>query len=542
MKYAFALLASALACAPAGAQVVESNPYGVFICDPLHPRCQWADQSTYPYHQFAGQHVGQYSGISDVLEPGPALPHYQTYIVELISQRADTNAVAFWADAMSVVDKGRVWGGFISARSEFKTAGADSQLIGLEIDVLNAGLPGVYPNASKVGLQIVGFGNPNTNAIEIAVDGPRAAFQNIINIQPNALAADGAVIGMTPQNAGRGIDFYGSHFADAAFLVSANQKFVFRSAGLGDASIYRDEFSNGYLVLQAGPPGLRITNSENSTNLLIVQADGDLITKYGTLSSVYSRLTSLEQKVGGTQTSAAVSQTAASVQKNAVVAAVALASSDASATNDTAGAGAATASGDNSTAVGAGARASGTQSLAVGNGSAATAAQSTAVGNGAQSTGQNSVAIGANSTDGGERNVVSVGSSASTRRITNVSAGVNLTDAVNLGQLNNSMGQAIASANAYTDKRINQLNYDLKEVGRNAEGATASAMALAAIPQSFERGQGMFGVGVGTWQGESALAVGVSKATDDGRFVLKAGATYNSRGQGGANGGVGIAF
>ena len=49
-------------------------------------------------------------------------------------------------------------------------------------------------------------------------------------------------------------------------------------------------------------------------------------------------------------------------------------------------------------------------------------------------------------------------------------------------------------------------------------------------------------MGVGTWQGQSAIAVGISKATDDGRFVVKAGATYNSRSQGGANAGMGVAF
>jgi autotransporter adhesin len=52
----------------------------------------------------------------------------------------------------------------------------------------------------------------------------------------------------------------------------------------------------------------------------------------------------------------------------------------------------------------------------------------------------------------------------------------------------------------------------------------------------------MIGVGVGIWQGERAMAIGLSKTTDDGRLVFRAGATYNSRKQGGANAGMGIAF
>jgi autotransporter adhesin len=129
--------------------------------------------------------------------------------------------------------------------------------------------------------------------------------------------------------------------------------------------------------------------------------------------------------------------------------------------------------------------------------------------------------------------------------LTNIAAGIEAADAVNLGQLNG----AISTAQAYTDARLSAMSYDLanvrqdvKAIRRDAEGATASAMALAGIPQTFERGKGMVGLGVGTWQGESAIAVGLSKATDDGRFVLKAGASYNSRSQGGANAGVGWAF
>lgn len=528
--YALASAALALWAGPVVAQELISTQDGIFICHGDHPRCSWPDQETYPYPQFSMQHVGQMSGVSDLLPNGPSLEHYQTFLTELITERPNTNAVASWSDATSVVNNGRVWGGFISVRSGFshlspvEQATADSQLIGLEVNVLNGGLPGVYPNQSKVGVQIVGFGNANTNALEVLTQTPSAAFQNILNIQPHAVSPNGAVIGMAPQAAARGIDFQGSTFSDGAMIVSTNQKFVFRTPGLSDASIWRDDINNGYLVLQAGPPGLRIVNSDNNKNLLIITSAGDLVTPNGSFSGVVNRLTALEQVIGGL--GGDTGGTGGSV-------AIDMAANNASA---------APATGANSAAGGAGAVASGGRSVALGNSSTASATQSTAVGNGASSTGSNSVALGANSTDGGQSNVVSVGSAGQTRRITNVSNGVNTSDAVNLGQLNNSMSQVLSTAEAYTNMRFSQVSYDIATVRKDANGSTASAMALSGIPQSYERGRGMVGMGVSTWQGESAIAIGASKATDDGQFVFKVGATYNSRSQGGANAGVGFAF
>ncbi|MCE4226451.1 hypothetical protein HCU64_22135 [Methylobacterium sp. C25] len=79
--------------------------------------------------------------------------------------------------------------------------------------------------------------------------------------------------------------------------------------------------------------------------------------------------------------------------------------------------------------------ATGADSSVGGFGAVASGTRSLALGNGATSSGTNSVALGAGSTDGGLANVVSVGSAGNERRITNVAAGVNATDAANMGQL-----------------------------------------------------------------------------------------------------------
>lgn len=225
-------------------------------------------------------------------------------------------------------------------------------------------------------------------------------------------------------------------------------------------------------------------------------------------------------------------------------------------TNAAPGASAASATGDNSLAAGSGAvaaggntmaigtsaSASGTASLALGTDASASANGSVAIGEGAQASGTNSVAIGAGSTDEGEDNVVSLGGRGATRRIANVGPGIRATDAVNLAQLVSASNQTLLSANTYTDLRIAEVRFDLGQLRQDTDAATASSMAIATIPQAIQPGRGMFGIGTATWQGETAIALGISKATADGDFVVNLRASINSRGDGGAAGGVGFSF
>ena len=80
--------------------------------------------------------------------------------------------------------------------------------------------------------------------------------------------------------------------------------------------------------------------------------------------------------------------------------------------------------------------------------------------------------------------------------VRNVAAGVADTDAVNVGQLNG----AIAGANAYTDGRFNQLANDMWQIDRGYRGATASAMAMAGLPQAYLPGKSMFSAAVGGYR------------------------------------------
>jgi trimeric autotransporter adhesin len=185
--------------------------------------------------------------------------------------------------------------------------------------------------------------------------------------------------------------------------------------------------------------------------------------------------------------------------------------------------------------------ASGTDSMAAGAGAISSGANSVAIGTQAQAQASSSVALGyASVTD--RPNTISVGSVGAERQITHVADGIAPTDAVNLRQLQGGMGQAVSLANEYTDLRFSQLNAGLRDLRRDAEGGTAASMAMAGIPQFSEAGSSMLGFGMSSWQGEHAVAMGLSKVSDNGRLIIKASAAYNSRNQGGANAGFGIAF
>ncbi|RMH91126.1 hypothetical protein EBB59_08265 [Lysobacter pythonis] len=248
--------------------------------------------------------------------------------------------------------------------------------------------------------------------------------------------------------------------------------------------------------------------------------------------------------------------------------------------------------GANSAAGGSDAVASGNNSTAVGNQSVADGANSTAIGQGARATGSSSIAIGAGST-AVEDNVVSVGGIGAERRITNVAPGVNGTDAVNLnqlkgyaaggvqydknpdgsvnynsmtlnpggtgptlvrnvaagvaptdavnvGQLKAGLSDTLNKANAYTDQRFNDLSNDVWTLRRDFRGATASAMAMAGLPQAYLPGKSMLSAGVGGYQGQYGIAVGLSGISENGTWVYKAQASGNTAKDWGFSAGMGV--
>ena len=161
----------------------------------------------------------------------------------------------------------------------------------------------------------------------------------------------------------------------------------------------------------------------------------------------------------------------------------------------------------------------------------------------AQGTANSALALGSNSVQyGPSRTNVTFNAGGQATVLSNVAAGVSTTDAVNVGQLNSGINSAVTQANAYTDGRIAALNFDLRSVRRDSYAGTSSALAAAGLPQAYEAGKGMVAIGGGTYAGQSAVAVGMSKAFNDGHTVVKLSGTYDSQGKAGASGGVGYQF
>ena len=161
----------------------------------------------------------------------------------------------------------------------------------------------------------------------------------------------------------------------------------------------------------------------------------------------------------------------------------------------------------------------------------------------AQGTADAAVALGNNSVQYGPgRTSVTFDAGGAPTVLSNVAAGVSPTDAVNVGQLNAGMSSTLSSAKAYTDGRIAALNFDVSKVQRQGYAGSSAALAAAALPQPYEAGKGMIAIGGGTYGGQSAVAVGVAKAFNDGRTVMRLSGSYDSQGKVGASGGVGYQF
>lgn len=164
----------------------------------------------------------------------------------------------------------------------------------------------------------------------------------------------------------------------------------------------------------------------------------------------------------------------------------------------------------------------------------ATGTNGMAVGSGAVSTGQNSVALGTNVSDGGRSNVVSVGAPGAERQVTNVAAGTQATDAVNLGQMNGALAQQSDSFN----QRLGAVQQDVDNVARAAYGGIAAATALTMIPEVDKDKTIAVGIGGGTYRGYQAVALGATARITE-NIKVRAGVGMSS---GGTTAGIGASM
>ncbi|MBS8941032.1 YadA-like family protein [Escherichia coli] len=220
----------------------------------------------------------------------------------------------------------------------------------------------------------------------------------------------------------------------------------------------------------------------------------------------------------------------------------------------------ANAQGKDSVAIGSGSIAAADNSVALGTGSVADEENTISVGSSTNQRRITNVAAGKNATDavnvaqlksseaGGVRydtkadgsidysNITLGGGNGGTTRISNVSAGVNNNDAVNYAQLK----QSVQETKQYTDQRMVEMDNKLSKTESKLSGGIASAMAMTGLPQAYTPGASMASIGGGTYNGESAVALGVSMVSANGRWVYKLQGSTNSQGEYSAALGTGI--
>ncbi|ROO27359.1 YadA-like family protein, partial [Salinisphaera orenii] len=127
---------------------------------------------------------------------------------------------------------------------------------------------------------------------------------------------------------------------------------------------------------------------------------------------------------------------------------------------------------------------------------------------------------------------VTLGNGDSPTRLRNVSAGVADTDAANVGQLR--------SLDRNYNRRFRELGNEINDVEDTANAGAASAIAIGSLPKAYLPGKSMFTAGAGTYNGESALAMGVSSLSDNGRYSVNVNVTGDSQDNFGAGVGAGV--
>ena len=126
------------------------------------------------------------------------------------------------------------------------------------------------------------------------------------------------------------------------------------------------------------------------------------------------------------------------------------------------------------------------------------------------------------------------GIDAGNKQITNVAPGriaADSTDAVNGSQLN--------EVKADMNNKINKLNGQVNKLGKRVNAGTASALAASQLPQAYIPGKSMVSVAAGNYQGQNAVALGMSRISDNGKIIIRLAGTSDTQGKVGVAVGAG---
>ncbi len=145
----------------------------------------------------------------------------------------------------------------------------------------------------------------------------------------------------------------------------------------------------------------------------------------------------------------------------------------------------------------------------------------------------NSITLGDSSTP--VSNSISVGSKDAERQIKNVKDATDNQDAVTYKQLKDYVAQNGGSGNSNLDTKDleerlnNKLDKEISKYNVMSSSGVANAIATASLPQVSNNYTFAISAAGGHYNGQNALAVGISGQSNDGRFVYKIGSALNTK-------------
>ncbi|MFB6349997.1 YadA-like family protein [Moraxella sp. ZJ142] len=131
--------------------------------------------------------------------------------------------------------------------------------------------------------------------------------------------------------------------------------------------------------------------------------------------------------------------------------------------------------------------------------------------------------------------VTNMGINAGDMKVTHVAAGEispSSTDAVN--------GSQLQAAYNYIGDNVNHLHGRINDLDNDFRAAMAGAHAAASLPEVRGLGKSRVSIGLGQYRNQSAVAVGYSRLSDNGKYALKA--HISSDTQKNFGGGIGLGY
>ncbi|MBR8307056.1 YadA-like family protein [Burkholderia cenocepacia] len=355
------------------------------------------------------------------------------------SSATNTGAVAIGASSTA----GGTGSTAIGQSAAVVSGATNAVALGMNARVANSNSAAIGSNASAAGNYSSALGNAatSTGTASLALGGNSTATGNYSVALGSAIGAGRAAVatGNTAVAIGTTASAGANNAVALGYGTVADRDNTV-SVGAGVANIDGNKFTRQIVNVAAGTEDNDAVNVGQMNKELSTKVD-DTYVKIDTSNSTVAAQAGTAALAIGTNTSASGSY-ATAIGNSAL------------------------ASGNNSTALGFQASSTGGAAVAVGNGANASGSHGVALGVNAVASHTDSVALGATSTTDRD-NSVSVGSSTLQRQITNVAAGTQNTDAVNLGQMNTALSTKVD-------------NTSVKVLG-NATGAAATASGSGSV-------------------------------------------------------------